>query len=64
MIKKSKFKIGQRVTVNGIGDYRIKDIATHGIGQCDCCGGNHYFMYQLSSSYWINEDQLCLYKGN
>lgn len=53
-----KYQIGMKVLL-GVYEYIIKAIDTHGGGNCDCCPkATTYFMYNLTSNVWVNEDQI------
>jgi hypothetical protein len=57
--------IGQEVSINGVGRYKILEIINHGKGLCDCCPkAEAYRMYRLDAHYIINEDQVLPYIGN
>ena len=53
-----KYKIGNIVSINGTGNYKITEIKKHGLGFCDCCESKPYFMYRLNGGMFVNEDQL------
>lgn len=56
---KPKFELGQPVSINGSGVFNIKEIAPHGDNHCDCCTTDKmYFMYRVSLTLWVNEEQL------
>ena len=58
---KPKFRISDRVSINGSGFYRVVNIERHGAGNCGCCtSANEYFMYNIGGPVWVNEDQLFL----
>lgn len=63
-MEEPKYRVRQNVTINGKGNYVIREVAKHGRDTCDCCQGEAYFMYRISSTLWINEDQLFPIKTN
>lgn len=61
---KPKYKVGETVLL-GVYEHTVKGIDTHGGGHCDCCTkATTYFMYNLTSNVWVNEDQLSSKKTN
>jgi len=54
-----KYKVGSYVSINKNGTYKVLEITVHGGLMCDCCPkAGAYFMYRISNTVWINEDQL------
>lgn len=58
MSDQPKYKMGQFVTVNGMGRYEILGVVKHGLYICDCCRGEEYYLYKIVGFYWMAEDKL------
>mgnify|MGYP001617581179 CR=1 FL=1 len=62
-----KFDLGDIVSINGRGRYKIFGFEYHGNGVCECCKGEKYRMVYFNENnprFIINEDQLQKYTGN
>lgn len=54
-----KYQVNQSIKMGKSPTYIIKEIATHGNGNCDCCPvATTYYMYRITNNVWVNENTI------